>query len=84
MFFGLNRYICDTLKEMRDSIKVLSVWNIPRTKAVLLSLIEENQSMANRMEAKLGDMNDLVRLDKDIKKKRLELKALEEKLDDND
>ena len=84
MFFGPNRYICDTLSEMRDSLKVLSVWNIPRTKAVLMSLIEENQMMANRMEAALGDLKDLKNLDKDIKAKKAKLKKLEDKLGDDD
>lgn len=84
MFFGPNRYICDTLSEMRASLKVLSVWNISRTRAILMSLIEENQMMANRMEAALGDLKDLKNLDKDIKAKKAKLKKLEDKLGDDD
>jgi hypothetical protein len=43
-----NRYVCDVLREMRKSIKVMRIDMLP-------GLIEEVQIMANRMEAKLAD-----------------------------
>lgn len=47
-----NRYICDVLEEMR---KV----NETRNYSYLLGLIEEIQTMANKMEAALRDKKDL-------------------------
>ena len=57
--YGLNRYICDVLEEMRTSTKTLNFALIP-------SLIEEVQTMANRMEMALHDMKDLEQLKMDI------------------
>ena len=49
--------------------------------AMLLSLIEEAQTMANRMEAALGDQKDFEALKKRIREKKDELKKLEEKIE---
>ena len=57
--YGLNRYICDVLEEMRTSVKTLNFAMIP-------SLIEEVQTMANRMEMALSDMKDLKGLKEEI------------------
>ena len=48
---------------------------------MLLSLIEEAQTMANRMEAALGDQKDFEALKKRIREKKDELKKLEEKIE---
>ena len=71
--YGLNRYICDVLEEMRTSIKTLNFAMIP-------SLIEEVQTMANRMEMALSDMKDLERLKMSIVEKKEELEKLEKKI----
>jgi uncharacterized protein Yka (UPF0111/DUF47 family) len=68
--YGLNRYVCDVLDEMRTSVKTLNFAMIP-------SLIEEVQTMANRMEMALGDLKDLKLLKEDIVDKKEELETLQ-------
>ena len=68
--YGLNRYVCDVLDEMRTSVKTLNFAMIP-------SLIEEVQTMANRMEMALGDLKDLKLLKEDIIDKKEELETLQ-------
>ena len=74
MSYGLNRYVCDVLAEMRTCMET-------RNFAILPSLIEETQTMVNRMEMALADMKDLARLKKDIVNKKEELKKLEKKIE---
>ena len=71
--YGLNRYICDVLEEMRTSTKTLNFAMIP-------SLIEEVQTMANRMEMALSDMKDLKALKEEIVDKKEELETLKDKI----
>ena len=71
--YGLNRCVCDVLEEMRTSVKTLNFAMIP-------SLIEEVQTMANRMEMALADMKDLERLKMSIVEKKEELEKLEKKI----
>mgnify|MGYP005998400789 CR=1 FL=1 len=71
--YGLNRYICDVLEEMRTSVKTLNFAMIP-------SLIEEVQTMANRMEMALSDMKDLKVLKEEIVKKKEEYETLQDKI----
>ena len=71
--YGLNRYICEVLEEMRTCTKTLNF-------AVIPSLIEEVQTMVNRMEMALSDMKDLETLKDDIHEKKEELKVLEKKI----
>ena len=68
--YGLNRYICTVLDEMRKCVTI-------RHFSVLPSLIEEAQILVNRMEGKLYDIKDLEILHTKIKEKKLELKTLE-------
>ena len=74
MYYGLNRTLCDVLDEMRklDSTKNYSS---------MLSLIEEAQSMANRMENKLSSVKDLEYIERKLKKKSKELRALEDQIE---
>ena len=72
--YGLNRYVCEVLEEMRTCTKTLNFALIP-------SLIEEVQTMVNRMEMALHDMKDLQLLKDDIAKKKEELAKLEKKLE---
>ena len=78
--FGINRYICDVLEEMRSLVK-------NENYKPLAGLIEEAQSLANRMEAGLSDKRDLLALsDARAKAKKAyrelerEYRALEEKV----
>ena len=72
--YGLNRYVCDVLEEMRTRVKTLNFAMIP-------SLIEEVQTMANRMEMALEDMKDLKSLKNEIHDKKEELKILKKKIE---
>jgi len=47
-----HRYVCQVLDEMREAIKIYRP-------DLVLGLIEEAQTLVNRMEAKLGDYSDL-------------------------
>ena len=71
--YGLNRYVCDVLDEMRTSVKTLNFAMIP-------SLIEEVQTMANRMEMALSDLKDLKLLKEDIVDRKEELEALQSQI----
>ena len=72
----LNRYICDVFEEMRKCVETKNF-------SYLSGLIEEAQTMANRMEAKLYDNREFI-YDRDkhkkLKKKiaKLEKKVIEE------
>jgi hypothetical protein len=74
--YYLNRTLCDVLEEMRKCVQTLNFGPLP-------GLIEEAQSMGNRMEAALGDDKDLQamhdewhRLKKELGELRKEHKAL--------
>ena len=67
----INRMMCDVLEEMRECTKTLNF-------SYLLGLIEEAQSLGNRMEAKLYDIKDYERLHDDIKDLQKKKKKLEE------
>ena len=64
-----NRYMCTVLDEMRMCVKTLNF-------AYLLSLIEEIQSMGNRMESKLEDIGDFEVWSEQRDKLKKELKVL--------
>lgn len=85
--YGLNRYLCDVLGEMRKLLEVSTCAdNVILTEGAartLKSLIEEAQVMANRMEAALYDQKDLETLHERIKEKTRELEKLEQKVKDS-
>jgi len=68
-----NRYLCDVLNEMRECVKTLNF-------SYLLGLIEEMQSLANRMEAKLYDIKDFERLHEEIRDLKKEKKKLKKEV----
>ena len=72
--YGLNRYLCDVLSEMRTCTETSNYAYLP-------SLIEEAQVMGNRMEASLYDKNDYTSIKKRIAEKKVELKKLEKKIE---
>ena len=70
-----NRTLCDVLEEMRSLDKT-------KNYSSLLSLIEEVQSMANRMESKLHDVKDLERVRDRLRIARKKLKKVKKKTRD--
>ena len=70
-----NRLLCDVLGEMRDCVKTSNF-------SYLSGLIEESQSLANRMEAHLYDIKDFNRLHKDIKALKKKKKKLKEEVEE--
>ena len=72
-YYLLDRTLCNVLEEMRACHKT-------RNYSHLSSLIEEAQSMGNRMEAKLGTINSFKEMDTDWRKKRNELKELQKEI----
>jgi pyrimidine operon attenuation protein/uracil phosphoribosyltransferase len=67
--------LCDVLHEMRECNKTLNF-------SYLIGLVEEAQTLANRMEAKLYDIKDFERLHDDIKDLKKKKKKLEEKIEE--
>ncbi len=85
MYYGLNRYMCDVIEEMRKIIKINESVMLKQPTRLLNSLIEEVQVLGTRMEASLSDVNDFETLHEDIsrdkkilQKLRKEIKKLEE------
>ena len=64
-----NRYLCDVLEEMRKCFKT-------RNFSHLLGLIEESQTLANRMEASLGCRRDYNSWHDKAKEEKKELRRL--------
>ena len=70
-----NRLLCAVLDEMRECVKTTNFSYLP-------GLIEEAQSLGNRMEAHLYDIKDFNRLNKDIKVLKKKKKKLEEEVEE--
>lgn len=68
-----HRTICAVLEEMRNIDKAKSYGS-------LLGLIEEVQTLANRMEAGLDTQKDYFKARDEIKKMKKEYKKLQEKV----
>lgn len=73
-----NRTLCECLDELRALLKRSQEDKYARN--TLLSLVEEIQVYANRMEASMSDAKDVRRLHAKKKKLEKKIKALEEKL----
>ena len=81
--YWINRTACDVLEEMRKLTKNLNVNSLDRYADTMPYLIEEAQSMYNKMEAGLGDQKNLRELAErcsDMKKEHKELKLEVSKL----
>lgn len=76
-YYGLNRTLCDVLEEMRQLDK-------SRNYSALRGLIEEAQSMGNRMEAGLHDLRDFANIQEELKKGRQELKRLDKEIEEKE
>ena len=88
-FYGINRYVCTNLEEMRKCVKMWS--SDPAVHTVSLrhmsALIEEAQTLVNRMEAGLEDIHDFDKMLKEkrkLKKQIKKLRAEKEDLDDEE
>lgn len=71
--FGPSRYICTVLEEMRTCLKTLNF-------ALLPSLIEECQTLANRMESALEDNDGAEQIVERLRELKKEKKALEKEI----
>ena len=69
LYLGINRTMCDVLEEMRKAYETRNFSYLP-------GLIEEIQSMGNRMEAALSDKKDLRDIRDNLPKLRQEYKKL--------
>jgi hypothetical protein len=76
---GPNRYLCSVLEEMRNHLKNISVFNLFKYRRSMAMLIEEAQTLANRMESGLSDWSDIRRAHEKIKNLKKEIKKLEAK-----
>lgn len=70
---GTDRYLCDVLEEMRQSVKSLNFGG-------LRGQIEEAQSLANRMESALGTKKTIKNLRDDRNKLKDARKKLEKEV----
>jgi septal ring factor EnvC (AmiA/AmiB activator) len=68
-----NRLLCTVFDEMRQCVKTSNF-------SYLLGLIEESQSLANRMESHLYEMKDYERLHKEIRDLKTKRKKLEKEV----
>lgn len=68
-YYGLNRTLCTVLNAMRELDKT-------KNYGPLLSLVEEAQVMADRMESALQDVGDIKALHETRKKLLAEVKLL--------
>jgi len=73
IYGGLNRTLCDVLKEMRNCVKTNNF-------SYLAGLIEEAQSMGNKMEAALADQSSATRAREVIKEAKKELRELKSEM----
>jgi len=64
--------MCGVLEEMRHCCKTLNFASLP-------GLIEEVQSMANRMESALSDQRDIASMNAEWHRLRDEIKAMQRK-----
>ncbi len=75
---GINmwsrRTFCDTLQEMRDIIATIDECNYKQVAAHLKSLIEENQTYGNRMEAGLAYKRSLIAAHDELKELEAKIK----------
>lgn len=81
-----NRYLCSALDEMRDILKKSNIFTYKYSNRILESLVEEIQTLGNRMEAALREQRDyedfhrqVVSLKKQVKKLKAEKAELEGK-----
>lgn len=80
MSLWLNRTMCDVLDEMRKLNDKLTPMVINSHKATMAYLIEEVQSMGNRMEAGLNEKGDLETIHEEWQEKKRMFRKLEKEI----
>lgn len=80
-FGGPNRYVCSVLDEMRKILGTLTPVTTERYKVMQATLIEEAQTLVNRMESGLSDWSDIRSLQEKMAKLKKEYRALKAKVD---
>lgn len=80
--YGPNRYICSVIEEMREQLKLLDAANVEYYRSLARMMIEEIQTLANRMEAALGDHADIEELHKKRYELKQEVKALKQEVEE--
>lgn len=76
-----NRLVCSVLEEMRKQLEQLDEHNIDRYKSIHAMMIEEAQTMVNRMEEGLENGEDITRLQKKRNELNKEVNTLKEERD---
>lgn len=71
-----NRYVCSVLEEMRKQLKTLDEHNFDKYKSITALMIEEAQTMVNRMECALEDQSDIRRMKEERDELHIEIKKL--------
>ena len=72
-----NRYVCTVLEEARAALAKLNLVTLPFSKRHLATLLEELQTIVNRMEAGLEDKADYNSARDDLRETRAKLADLE-------
>lgn len=82
IMFGLflNRTMCDVLDEMRKLNDKLTPMVVEQHKKTFAYLIEELQSMGNRMEAGLSEKGDLETIHEEWQENKRKFKQLEKEI----
>lgn len=81
--FGPNRLVCSVLEEMRSQLNALNKTNWEHYKSFTGLMIEEVQTLVNRMESGLEDWSDIQDMQQDkakLKKRIKQLRAEKEEL----
>ena len=68
------RYLCDVLYEMRACTKTMNF-------SYLIGMVEEAQTLANRMESRLYEMKDFEHLHEEIRALKKKKKKLEKEVE---
>lgn len=74
----VNRTACQALKEMRALLKTVDDSTLDRFKCTMSYLVEELQSMYERMESALYDKKDIEYYRKELKELKREVEKLKE------
>lgn len=76
-FDSINRHVCDVLDEMRKCYETKNF-------SSLLGLIEEAQTMYNRMEASLWNQKDYENAEIRYKELKKKIKALQKEIEEKE
>ncbi len=79
---NVNRYVCSVIEEMRDQLKYLDYHSLERYKSITSMMLEEMQTLVNRMESALEDWADYEKMLSKRKKLKKSIKKLEAKESD--